>query len=131
MITPSQARLKEKEQFLEEYDRSRSRSAKRKITTPLQARLKEKEQFLEDYDYDRSRSRSAKRKIKKVTRQSETKKKMVQQNQLLDKLEYLHVNGDILPVTKNKIPRHHLNSATESSRNGIIIYTFLQSWSQV
>ena len=74
MITPSQARLKEKEQFLEEYDRSRSRSAKRKITTPLQARLKEKEQFLEDYDYDRSRSRSAKRKIKKVTRQSETKK---------------------------------------------------------
>jgi len=75
MITPSQAKLKEK--WLEEYDRSRSRSAKRKITTlASQARLKEKEQYLEEYD--RSRSRSAKRLIKgrsvKVRRPSETKK---------------------------------------------------------
>jgi hypothetical protein len=78
MITPSQARLKEKEQYLEQYDRSRSRSAKRKMTAPSQTRLKEKEEWLKQYDYDRSRSRSAKRLIKgrsvKVRRQSATKK---------------------------------------------------------
>ena len=83
MTTPSQARLKAKEEWLEQYDRSRSRSAKRKMITPSQARLKEradeKKQWLEEYDYDRSRSRSAKkksakRKLKKVTRQSETEK---------------------------------------------------------
>jgi hypothetical protein len=42
------------------------------MTTPSQARLKAKEEWLEQYD--RSRSRSAKKKIKKVTRQSETEK---------------------------------------------------------